>query len=114
VLSSLTTFAFGQSECKSTATGELHIEHFEGTILPGPHTLRVWLPPGYSDSANAQRRYPVLYMLDGQNMFDGCPGMNHEEWQIDESLTRLIDMHTEAARQARFPPDIAFLFPAKK
>jgi enterochelin esterase-like enzyme len=65
VLSSLTTFAFGQSECKSTATGDLHIKHFEGTTLPGPHTLRVWLPPGYSDSANAQRRYPVLYMLDG-------------------------------------------------
>ena len=29
-------------------------------------------------------------MLDGQNMFDVCPSMNHEEWQIDESLTRLI------------------------
>jgi hypothetical protein len=89
-LSSLTAFAFGQSECKSTATGDLHIEHFEGTIFPGLHTLRVWLPPGYSDSANAQRRYPVLYMLDGQNMFDVCPSMNHEEWQIDEALTRLI------------------------
>jgi predicted alpha/beta superfamily hydrolase len=90
VLSSLTSFAFGQSECKSTATGDLRIEHFEGTILPGPHTLRVWLPPGYADSANAQRRYPVLYMLDGQNMFDVCPSMHHEEWQIDEVLTRLI------------------------
>jgi predicted alpha/beta superfamily hydrolase len=50
----------------------------------------VWLPPGYSDPANVSRKYPALYMLDGQNMFDVCPAMGHAEWQIDEALTRLI------------------------
>jgi predicted alpha/beta superfamily hydrolase len=29
-------------------------------------------------------------MLDGQNMFDVCPSVDHEEWRIDESLARLI------------------------
>ncbi|VAX42241.1 putative esterase, partial [hydrothermal vent metagenome] len=33
----------------------------------------VWLPPGYDDPANADRRYPVLYMQDGQNVFDHHP-----------------------------------------
>lgn len=79
-----------QQACKSTATGDLRIEKIDSLVFPGPHTLRVWLPPGYSDAANAQRTYPVLYMLDGQNMFDACPSMFHTEWQVDEALTRLI------------------------
>jgi predicted alpha/beta superfamily hydrolase len=82
---------FAQQEtCKSTVTGDLHIEHFDSLIFPGPHTLRVWLPPGYSDPANASRKYPILYMLDGQNMFDACSSMFHQEWNVDESLTQLI------------------------
>ena len=52
--------------------------------------LLVWLPEGYSDPKNADREYPVLYMFDGQNLFEqmsGVPG----EWNIDETLTALID-----------------------
>jgi predicted alpha/beta superfamily hydrolase len=49
-----------------------------------PREVQVWLPPGYgSDTA---RRYPVLYLHDGQNVFD------HEaagaEWQVDEAAER--------------------------
>ncbi|MCA9287200.1 MAG: hypothetical protein KDA05_01365 [Phycisphaerales bacterium] len=51
---------------------------------------QVWLPPGYSDPANAQRRYPVLYMLDGQNLFQTPPG-GFGEWHADETATRLIE-----------------------
>jgi predicted alpha/beta superfamily hydrolase len=51
---------------------------------------QVWLPPGYDDPANADRRYPVLYMLDGQNMFD-TPAGGFGEWRADESATRLIE-----------------------
>lgn len=79
-----------QQACRSTVTGDLRVEQIDSLVFPGPHTLRIWLPPGYSDAANAQRTYPVLYMLDGQNMFDICPSMFHEEWQVDETLTRLI------------------------
>lgn len=77
--------------CRSTVTGDLRIEHFDSKIFPGSHTLRVWLPPGYSDPANATHTYPVLYMLDGQNLFDVCTSAFGHEWQIDETLTRLID-----------------------
>lgn len=80
--------------CRSTVVGDLHIEHFDGKIFPGSHTLRVWLPPGYSDPANASHTYPVLYMLDGQELFDVCTSGSDHEWQIDETLTRLIQAGT--------------------
>jgi len=77
--------------CRSTATGDYRVEHFKGKIAPGDHILRIWLPPGYSDSLNRIRSYPVLYMMDGQNLFDICPAMSHSEWEVDESLTSLIN-----------------------
>lgn len=52
--------------------------------------LLVWLPAGYHDAANAGRDYPVLYMFDGQNLFEQLPGVPGE-WMIDETLTELIE-----------------------
>jgi len=49
------------------------------------------LPTGYSASANSSTRYPVLYIFDGQDLFDRCttrPGQ--DEWHVDETLTNLI------------------------
>lgn len=51
--------------------------------------LIVWLPPGYDDAANAKRTYPVLYMQDGQNLFEKLPGLP-AEWGMDETAARLI------------------------
>jgi metallo-beta-lactamase class B len=50
-------------------------------------TRRVWvyLPPGYTTNA---KRYPVLYMHDGQNLFDNATGFAGE-WGIDETLDSL-------------------------
>jgi predicted alpha/beta superfamily hydrolase len=98
-LLALTTFASAQAPsakppCKSTVTGDLRIQTLQSATFGDTQTLRVWLPPGYTDPTNAQRAYPVLYMLDGQNLFDVCAsGFNHE-WQIDETLTRLIQSGT--------------------
>lgn len=48
---------------------------------------RIWLylPPGYDTS---QARYPVLYLHDGQNVFDASTSFAGE-WQADETLNRL-------------------------
>ncbi|MBL9032418.1 MAG: alpha/beta hydrolase [Phycisphaerae bacterium] len=46
--------------------------------------LLVWLPPGYDHRASADRRYPVLYMQDGQNLFEQLPGVPGE-WRVDET-----------------------------
>ena len=50
-------------------------------------TRRVWLylPPGYASSG---RRYPVLYMQDGQNVFDRLTAFAGE-WGVDETLNQL-------------------------
>ncbi|TVQ63216.1 MAG: hypothetical protein EA378_02700 [Phycisphaerales bacterium] len=50
----------------------------------------IWLPPGYEDESNAGRRYPVLYMMDGQHVFERQPGVPGE-FGADESATRLIE-----------------------
>ena len=51
--------------------------------------LLVWLPPGYDHPRNANRHYPVLYMQDGQNLFERLPAVPGE-WRMDETLTELI------------------------
>jgi predicted alpha/beta superfamily hydrolase len=48
----------------------------------------VWLPPSYG--RDPQRRYPVLYMHDGQNLFDPALSYTGTDWDIDGALTRLI------------------------
>ncbi len=55
----------------------------------GLRDVIVWLPPGYDDAKNAQRRYPVLYLHDGQNVFQKMPQIP-AEWGADETATRLI------------------------
>jgi len=50
--------------------------------------VEVWLPPGY-DSASS-RRYPVLYMHDGQNLFDPRIASTGVDWGVDEAVVRLV------------------------
>ncbi len=45
----------------------------------------VWLPAGYP----AAGPYDVLYMHDGQMLFDSTATWNRQEWRVDETLTRL-------------------------
>ena len=50
--------------------------------------LVVWLPPDYE--ADNSRRYPVLYMHDGQNVFDPVTSSFGTDWSIDETADDLI------------------------
>ncbi|MEI6748022.1 MAG: alpha/beta hydrolase [Bacteroidales bacterium] len=49
-------------------------------------TLDVWLPDGY----NVKKKYAVLYMQDGQMLFDSTINWNHQEWAVDETMEKLI------------------------
>lgn len=55
----------------------------------------VWLPEGYDDS----KKHSVLYMHDGQMLFDASNTWNKQEWQADEVMGRLI-------KQRKAPPTI--------
>ena len=73
-----------------SATGDLRLHHFYSRIFRNDRFLRVWLPPGYDDPQNAARCYPVLYLNDGQNLFEPTTAFNGVEWQVDETADRLI------------------------
>lgn len=49
--------------------------------------VSVYLPPNYHDEPD--RRFPVLYMWDGQNLFDPATAFNME-WAVDETCDRMI------------------------
>ncbi len=53
----------------------------------GRMSVWVWLPPGYD--AGKRARYPVLYMHDGQNLFDKALTKFDQEWGIDEAIPRM-------------------------
>ncbi len=50
--------------------------------------IEVWLPPGYDSTPAA--RYPVLYMHDGQNLFDPRIANTGVDWGVDEAVMRLV------------------------
>jgi predicted alpha/beta superfamily hydrolase len=66
--------------------------HFKSRFLPDQRDLIVYLPPCYDE--NPDRFYPVLYMHDGQNLFDG-------RTSFVKDRTWLMREHTDAAIAAR-------------
>lgn len=71
-----------------TLTGNIQ-EHakFESRILRNRRDVLVCLPTGYRRSP--RQRYPVLYLQDGQNVFDAATSYAGVEWGADESAQRL-------------------------
>lgn len=82
--------ASGYQPVKATGTiRKLQVMGGAAGAVGKARDLLVWLPPGYDDAANATKKYPVLYLHDGQNLFEkhaGAPG----EWGVDETAHDLI------------------------
>jgi enterochelin esterase-like enzyme len=73
-----------------TSTGDLEIISFASKVFAAPRSLRILLPAGYHLPENRNRRYAVLYLNDGQNLFDICTSIfNREEWRVDETVNEL-------------------------
>lgn len=51
-------------------------------------TVDIWTPEGYDP--HGTRRYPVIYMHDGQNLFDAATTWNHQAWEMDSVTSSLI------------------------
>jgi predicted alpha/beta superfamily hydrolase len=72
-----------------------HIHGFESKILGNTREVTIYLPAGYDDRDD--RRYPVLYMQDGQNLFDAerayIPG---QHWKLKEAADHAIGERTAA------------------
>jgi glycosidase/predicted alpha/beta superfamily hydrolase len=69
--------------------GEVRIiDNFASPQLGNSRALRIYLPPSYA--SHPERRYPVLYMHDGQNLFDAKTASYGVEWGIDETVDKLV------------------------
>ncbi|TFW29390.1 alpha/beta hydrolase [Massilia arenosa] len=64
------------------------VPDFASPQLNNKRNLRIYLPPSYDE--NRAKRYPVLYMHDGQNLFDAKTAAYGAEWGIDETANALI------------------------
>ena len=51
-----------------------------------PRNVDIWLPDGYS----LEKKYAVLYMHDGQMLFDSATTWNHTAWNVDDVLSQLL------------------------
>lgn len=71
-----------------TITGHVQIiERFAMPQLNRVTDVSIYFPPYYEE--NTQQSYPVLYMFDGQNIFDDSTAYG-DEWHVDESLENLM------------------------
>ena len=62
------------------------IENFKSTFV-APRNVDVWLPDNYSPDLD----YAVLYMHDGQMLFDSTKSWNKQEWGVDETMSQLME-----------------------
>jgi predicted alpha/beta superfamily hydrolase len=83
-------YAAAQAEPQHTLSGEFRTHAgFRSRYLAGKRDVLVYLPPGYD--AKQKERYPVLYLHDGQNLFDGATSfIKGAEWRVDETAQALI------------------------
>lgn len=79
--------AFAEGPGLGVAGTVVRHEAFASRLVEARH-IDVWLPPGYERDGDS--RYPVIYMHDGQNLFDPSTSYAGVDWAIDEILTALI------------------------
>jgi predicted alpha/beta superfamily hydrolase len=84
----------------AAVAGDLRLIEMPSRVFQNTRNLRVLLPEGYTSPENRTRRYPVLYLADGQNLFDPATSVfGPSEWQVDETMKRLV-------AEGRIPPMI--------
>lgn len=78
------------SRRKPRFPGELRrIARFQSNFLQAPRDVIVYLPPGYQDDIS--RRYPVVYMQDGQNLFEPTTAfIRGQHWKVGETIGGMI------------------------
>jgi enterochelin esterase-like enzyme len=76
---------FGQ-EVKVFSGKVERIKDFKSKYI-SPRNVDIWLPENYSKNNS----YAVLYMHDGQMLFDDTNTWNKQEWGVDETITNLLN-----------------------
>jgi enterochelin esterase-like enzyme len=95
LLGTLTVHGALAQPLPQVATGRIERLPAIASVHVDPRPVDVWLPAGYSPA----RRYPVLYMHDGQMLFDASQTWNHQAWDVHLAVDRL-------AKAGRIPETI--------
>ena len=70
-------------------TGNVVYERAFPSDFVAARDVEIWLPPSYATAPD--KRYPVIYMHDGQNVFDPAASKySGWDWGVDEAMTALI------------------------
>ena len=64
------------------------IEDFYSEVLDNRRKIRIYLPPSYSSQKN--KYYPVLYVHDGQNVFEAAESYSGQSWRLHQTADQLI------------------------
>ena len=78
---------FAEGDSPPVARGGLWLHELKSRVFGNARMVRVWLPPDYDSS---ETRYPVLYLNDGQNLFESATAFAGVHWQVGETASRLI------------------------
>lgn len=79
----------GQEKKEIVGKVDYHKEVFS-PILNNKRDIVVWLPIGYNPQRNPEKKYPVIYMHDGQNIMDPKTAYVGKDWRVDETVMKLI------------------------
>ena len=83
-------FLFPKIRSQKPVAGKIDfIENFPSKFI-SERNVEVWLPEGY----NASKKYAVLYMHDGQMLYDATHSWNKQSWDVDDVATRLMNEKT--------------------
>lgn len=73
---------FAQFEGKT-----VKIDSFKSKFVKA-RNIEIWLPPGYAEDSN--KKFPVLYMQDGQNIFNPETSLHKNAWEADATAQKMI------------------------
>lgn len=86
ILISLSFQTVAQHSLPSVVSGKIErLENFQSKYI-SPRNIDIWLPPAYSDTS----KFSVLYMHDGQMLFDPQQSWNKQSWNIDDVAFKLF------------------------
>jgi esterase/lipase superfamily enzyme len=67
----------------------IELDAFPSSLVE-PRPVTIWIPASYDSS----KQYAVLYMQDGQMLFDSASTWTHQEWKVDETMSRMLAENT--------------------
>ena len=81
----LVTSQNSAAQLPAVVSGKIErLENFQSQFVTA-RNIDIWLPEGY----NGRKKFAVLYMHDGQMLYDSAGNWNKQSWDVDDAITRL-------------------------